>query len=331
MVKIYFGKDSGFTTHTLYRDLKRDLNFDEFQSVEKYDGYKDPVSFIVEACQSLSLFEEKKTIVVTNAYFFLSSEGRKGPIKEKDQDYQALEDYLMSPSPDTDLYISVPGVISRTGTPNKALSSPAVSVISCDIPSDDDFIMLAYKRAKEEHRDIDPDAAKLLLERTKGDYLSFMNNLDKLFAYTKYVKKPDVEELVYKPLEDNVFRIVSSLIHGNISEALKTYQDLRNAGNLPLNLLPVLAFQFQKMALVRRLKDKGYSKDDIAHELSMSSAATYYALKDVQTLSFKTLLAIINDLGELEKHVKLDLDDPDVRMTLFFTLFAKNYLMPNRH
>lgn len=326
MVKVFYGKDPGYNTHTLYRELKKKLNSIELQSVEKYDGYKDPVSLIVEACQSISLFDERKTIVVSNAYFFLDAKSRKGSIRESEQDYKALEEYLMDPSPDTDLYISVPGEVVKSGTPNKALSSPAITLISCDIPSDDDYIMLAYRRAKEENKDIDREAAALLLERTKGDYLSFMNNLDKLFTYTKMVRRIDVEELVYRPLEEKVFSIVSHLVKGNIKEALHVYEDLRKGGNEPLGLLPIFATQFNNMALLKNLHQKGFSKDEIAKELGMKPGVVYYNLRDVKALTFYTLVRIMNDLSLIEKDIKINQDDGDVRLMLFITLFSKNYL-----
>lgn len=326
MVKIFYGKDPGFNTHTIYRELKKTLNAVELQSVEKYDGYKDSVASIVQACQSLSLFDEKKTIVVSNAYFFLDPKSRKGSIKESEQDYASLEDYMMNPSPDTDLYISVPGEVVKSGSPNKALSSPAVTLISCELPSDDNYIMLAYRRAKEENKDIDREAAALLLERTKGDYLSFMNNLDKLFTYTNNVRAVDVEELVYRPLEENVFRIVSELVKGNLKEALHIYQDLRNGGSEPLELMPVFASQFNNMALIKFLARKGLAKDEIAKELGVKPGVVYYSLRDIRMLSFFQFVSILNELALIEKDIKMNQDDGDILLSLFFATFAKKYL-----
>ena len=187
MIKVYFGKDPGFSQHTALKDLKKSLSGPEYAQLVRLDGYKDPVSYIVESCQTISLFCPHKTVLVSNAYFFMETKSKKGSLKESDQNYEMLEHYLLNPSPETDLYFVVPGEISRTGSPNKALSSPMVTMVSCDLPSNDDYIMLAYSKAKEEHKDIDREAAALLLERTKGDYLAFVNNLDKCVNRTVQV------------------------------------------------------------------------------------------------------------------------------------------------
>ena len=326
MIKVYFGKDPGFSQHTALKDLKKSLSGPEYAQLVRLDGYKDPVSYIVESCQTISLFCPHKTVLVSNAYFFMETKSKKGSLKESDQNYEMLEHYLLNPSPETDLYFVVPGEISRTGSPNKALSSPMVTMVSCDLPSNDDYIMLAYSKAKEEHKDIDREAAALLLERTKGDYLAFVNNLDKLFTYTNKVMKTDVEELVHRPLEDNVFSIVSYLVKGRTKEAISAYEDLKNNGTDVLSLLPIFASQFNKMAMIRYLTDRDYKKEEIMKELKVSKGQVYYAQSDCKNLTFRTLIKIMNDLSLMEKDIKLNLDDSDNKMMLFLLLFQRNYL-----
>ena len=256
----------------------------------------------------------------------MDSKTRKGSIKESAQDYAGLEDYLLNPSEDTDVFFVVPGDVAKTGSPNKSLSSPTVSLVCADIPSDNDMILYAYQRAKEEQCDINREVAALLLERTKGDFLAFENNLNKLFTYTKNVVVQDVIELVYRPLEDNIFSIVSLLVKGEVSKALHVYQDLTMKGYDALSLLPVFASQFSNMAQVKALAEEGLKKDDIAQELSLKPGVVYYALKDSASLSFVTLLSVLKDLGQIEKDIKINQDDGDLKMTLFIAQFAKTYL-----
>lgn len=326
MVKVYFGPDTGYSYHIASKDLKKSLNALDFGKVERLDGYKDSVSYIVESCQTISLFCPHKTILVSNAYFFTDTKNKKGSLKESDQNYPVLEDYLMNPSPETDLYFVVPGPISRTGSPNKALSSPAVTLVSCDIPTDEDYVMLAFRRAKEEKKEIDKDAADLLLKRTKGDYLSFSNNLDKLFCYTDHVMKVDVEEMVYRPLEDNVFSIVSYLMKGKTNEAVRAYEELKKNGTDILSLLPIFASQFNRMALVKYMTASGYPKDAIVKELRVSPGMLYYTQRDVRNIPMYVFINAMSGLFEVEKNIKINLDDTDTRMESYLLLFSRNYL-----
>ena len=334
MVKVFAGKDSGYTYHRVLKELEeiRKRNSQEYAQIERMDGYKTPVSFIVESCQTISLFCEKKTVVVSNAYFFMDSKTRKGSIKESEQDYKALEDYLLNPSSLCDTYFVVPGEISTVGSPNKVLTSPSITRISCDPPKDDDYVMLAYKVAKEEHKDIDRDAAQLLLDRTKGDYLAFMNNMNKLFTYTDHVMKNDVEELVYRPLEDRIYLIASNLIKGNVKETIQVYEDLKKSGAQAGKLIPSLATQFNKFALIKYLNRKGYSENEIASELKMrSSGQVHYTLQDCKNLTFSDLVNILADLSDVERDIRAELDDEDTRLLMFFLMFKRKYLMRGRY
>ena len=80
------------------------------------------------------------------------------------------------------------------------------------------------------------------------------------------------------------------------------------------------------MALIKNLHQKGFSKDEIAKELGMKPGVVYYNLRDVKALTFYTLVRIMNALSLIEKDIKINQDDGDVRLMLFITLFSKNYL-----
>lgn len=326
MVKVFFGKDQGYTSYRARTALKKILNSEEYESMERFDAYKDSLSSVLEAVFSISLFQPKKTILVSNCYFFQDQAKKiKGVDKENPKYYPDLENLLLNPPENSDVFFVVPGDISRSGSPNKALSSPAIELVSCDLPSADDYVMLAYKLAKEENKDIDKEAAQLLYERTKGDYLSFKNNIDKLFAYTDRVRRADVEELVYRPLEDKVYTIASNLVKGNTSLALRAYQELRKNGNDALGLLPVFASQFSFMALVKYLSQKRMSRNEIASELSATPGRVYHTLMDVTRFSYDDLINILSDLFGIEKDIKLNLDDADYLLELFIIGFRKKY------
>lgn len=326
MVKVFFGEDYGYTLHCALKELKKNLNSEEFTNIEKFDAYKDTITNIVSSCESISLFIEKKTVVVYNAYFFGDSKTRKSPVQNTEKDFKLLEGYLNCPSSDTDLYFIVPSIIVKTGSPNVALCSPGVILQSCTIPSKDDYILLSYKIAKEQNKDIDKEASDLLYERTKGDYLAFMNNLNKLFCYTNKVKESDVEELVYRPLEDKAYLVVSSLIKGDINQALKIYRDLDKGGFDSILLLSAFATQINNLAMIKYLSTRGYSKEDIANEMKVKPGKVYYTLKDLNNIPYETLLTILSDISLMEKDIKINLDDPKMRVELFITLFGKKYL-----
>lgn len=320
MIKVFFGKDSGLITKIVNNEINSKTE------VIKYDGYKDTVSDLVNECCSLSLFDERKTVIFSNAYFLSTAKGNKNPIKEKDQDYKSLLSYFKNPEPNCDLYILVTGSLDSKNELVKALKELPADFHEVFDLKDEDFVSLAFKHAKEAGGDIDRDAVKLLNEYCSGDYSLFINNLDKLLLYNKHVRTDDVKLLVNKPLEDKAYDLASKLLNKNIKSALNSYQELRQNGWEGLSMISTLANQFRFMALTKFLIAKGYNNDDIASELSnknakIKSAKIYYTRKDIQNYSFQQLLNILCRLGDIEKDVKLNNDNVDERLELFFLSF----------
>lgn len=326
MIEVYFGKDSGYTYHCVLQDLKKE-NVDEGE-IERFDCFKDPISDAILSASSMSLFSTKKTIIVSNCYFLSSSSELKGSISDKEQGFKDLISYVSYPVEDTDLILVVPALIGRSNNSDDVksiLNCPNVVLKSCDLPSEEDYTNYAFACAKTEGVDIDRFAIKELINRCKDDYLSFKNNLDKLFTYSKKIRKSDVELLVYKPLEDDVFALASHLIKFEIDDGLKTYKDLRNTGVLPITLLSILASQMLSFTLTRYLVDMGMLKDDIAKEMKISPGRAYYMIRDCKRLSFDAFLSALNDLADIELDIKSRMDDPDCAIEMFIALFKKRY------
>ena len=325
MIQLYYGQDSGYVQHKALKDLKKSLSDSAFTSLIKYDGYKDPIGEFLSDCLSLSLFGEKKTVVVLNCYFFLSTQGKKNPIPDSAQDYKGLRDYRKNPSPDTDLIRIVPGLVDKKGELYKTARNEGVELISCLSPTDSDLSIYVNQKASELKKKIQPDAVKLVIQYCQGDFLLLDNTLDKLFCYTDNVMAVDVKELVARPLENDVFSIVTSLLHGETGKALKVYHDLRKGGSNPLYLLPVFASQYRFMALVKALSLQHETKDSIARELSVKPGRIFYTLRDTESVSYDTLLKILSDRADREKERKLYRDDGDVKIEVFLATFSQKY------
>ena len=350
MIKIYFGADSGFTSHKVEQVLKKNLSKEEYNEIIRFDGYKDLSQMVVEDASSISLFGDKKRILYSNCYFLANGTNRKVPFTDAQQgNYKELIEYFEHASPDSDLYLIVDGNLKKSGPLYEAIKEgKEIFLEECVLPSDDDYYSLAHQMAKEENKTIDVDAAKLVIERCRNvagstygvksvDYLTFKNTMNKLLTYTKHITLVDVEELVYRPLEDNVFDIINKLMEHKTSQAISIYHDIRKGGIEPLSILPAFASKFRDYALLKYLIDTNDSNALIAEELSriygksVKPGAIYYRKKEVEKISFDGIMEILNDLALLEQDIKLYQDNADVRMEVFLSLFYDRYLTRYRY
>ena len=322
MIKVFFGKDPGLVSKICINEIKA-----KNASYTRYDGFKDTITDLLNECLSLSLFDTKKTVLLTNAYYLTSSKGTKNPIKEKNQDFDGLLQYFNSPEPTCDLYIAVNGTLDPKNKFVQALKQLPADFQEVHSLKDDDYISIAFKHAKEAGGDIDREAVLLLNEYCCNDYSLFINNLNKLLLYNKHVRSDDVKLLVSKPLEDKAYDLASKLLTKNIKSALRSFQELRKNGWDSLSLLSTIAQQFRFFALTKYLVTKGLSNDQIASELStkttrVKGAKIYYTRKDSQNFSYSSLIDILCQLGEMEKDIKLKNDSADERIELFILSFA---------
>jgi len=335
MVYVYFGPDIGKTVAKAREDFRESDKKEPRLSIP-YDGYNSLVQDAVSEAESLPLFGEPKRVVVSNAYY-LSPDGRKskGTVAESDQDYAALLNYLKHPEESADLVFLVEGSLDSKSDLVQALKALPALFVSVGEMTEEDFVALALKKAKEEDKTVDRDAARLLYERTgsksygktSGNYLLFVNELCKLLTYTDHVTEQDVALLVARPLDNNVFDLVSDLSQRKSREALLLYRDLRKGGNDPLRILAAMAGQFRFLALVKYRTQYGRGDcEAIGKELGASRGRVYYASKEAKAYSYDRLIDVLADLGEIENGIKANLDPADARLEAFFASFPSRYL-----
>lgn len=319
MIYVYSGKDPGLTKKILLKNLKG-------RELVTYDNYRDPISDVLSDCLALSLFGERKAVLFQNCLFLTNLKPPRGSLKEDENALKALLSYAEEPNPDTDLYLLAPAPLSATSAFVKALRKTDAIFQDCDPFSADDYLSYAYKRAKEEKKDITKEAAEELVERAGKDFLLFDSTLSLLFCYKDRIEKADVEAMVYKPLEDKAYECLSALLKGDGRKALATYGNLRKQGVEGLVVLLSFLSQLRLMAIVKLRSLQGQSNDEIAAAMGrigspMKGGRVYYMKKDLQGYTEGSLLRMLSDLGAIEEDCKLRGDDVDMRMALFLLDF----------
>jgi DNA polymerase III delta subunit len=288
----------------------------------------------VAAAAASSFFGTKKCVLVTDCYF-LSSDMDKAPASfDKQQDYQALINYLEHPNPDTDLYLLTQGKLAASGKEKPFMEAvrkyAEISDESSSPMSEEELAQWGLRYVGEKKADIDHASLIELVERSSNDYLLLKNNLDKLLCYTDKIRASDLDDLVAPKIENSVFKVVNCLFRNAMREAVKDYRDLRQQGIQMITLLSIFASQFRFLYQVAHLVSIRMNDIDMYKELGCSPTKIKYARKDVGLLPASAILAMMAELGEIEYHVKFDLDDGDVLMELFLVNFRRNYLSQTR-
>ncbi len=319
MIKVYFGSDSGLIAEKVREDTSA------FKDVLiKYDASKDSPSDVAFECTSIS-FDGGTKKVLYSGVSYLSTSKVKGS-KSQQNEFKELLSYIKNPDNSSDLYITVPGNLDSTNEIVKVLKDlPAIFEEVHEL-NDDDLYFKAARKAKKENKDISKEAVNLLKEYCRGDYMLFMNNLDKLLLYTDKIREDDVNLLVNKPLEDKVYDLAEKIVTKKKASALQSYQELRKNGRDAISILTILSNQFTFLALCSYLIKKGLTNEVIASELSTKTnkikvGKIYFTRKALSSTSYSTLIETLVKLGQIEKDIKLNLDSADERLESFILTY----------
>jgi DNA polymerase-3 subunit delta len=328
MVYVYVGEDMEVLKSQVRADaIEKVKTLDDF-SFASFSMYNDLIQNAVEAAMNSSFVSNGKFVMVSDCYF-LSQDMPSAPSTwEKQQDYQTLINYVQHQNPDTYLALLVTGRLKgEKSNPLIPLLKKHAKFFEIAALSPEELMEAGLRYIGERGGEIDRDSLYEIIRRTDEDYMMFLRTLDKLLCYTKKIRLEDVDELVAPKLEDNVFSIVESLFRGNALNALKSYRDLKKGGNDLLRLFSVFASQFRFLYETARLTEDRKNDIEISKTLSCSPMRIKYAKRSIGTLKSSTILKMMSDLGEMEEHVKFDLDDPDDAIELFIVNFRRSYLV----
>ena len=328
MINVYIGEDNYLTTNKLNSDLKK--KYGNFETVElvKFDLYNDTLETVLNEASSYSFFYEAKVVIVSNCYFLSTS---KEKVKKNKDDLAELEKFLTSSTDNLDLNFIVKGSLDKNALYKKMVEAK-VNFIHVDLLSDEELIMTINSKVKNENKKISVEAVKELIARCKNpagvvDFLLLDNNLKKLMTFTDNITIIDVEEMVYKPLEDKIFAIGQNLIKGETDKALHAYYDLVQLGNQVYGIISALYYSFLFMARVKFLANKQVSLERMQIALNVKNKyRVKYSMMDVKDVSYENLVKILADLSRLEEDCKFNGFNPFSALELFIASFSGNYL-----
>lgn len=163
------------------------------------------------------------------------------------------------------------------------------------------------------------DALQELIKRTEGQTHLLMNELQKLENFAEpndTVFLEDIEDLVTRNVEHDVFELVNAVVDRNITKAYDTMNDLLRSEDA-LRLLQLLIFKFRELNYTKTLMSKGYSDDDLMKFFKASKGRVYYMKKNAASLSPSYLEKKLDQLSDAELSIKKGLLDKRVALEFF--------------
>lgn len=275
-------------------------------NISKYDldayNYKD----ILEDAQSVSLFDDKKLIIVSNASIFTSA--------KSGVDLEEFEKYIENYNPNTTIIFTTENKIDERKKVTKLIKKHGTVK---DFTVDDDPKTFIKELLKE--YEIDQATIDYFISFVGNDNFNIRNEIEKLKLYKKdnKITKEDIDLITTKNIDDDLFKLMNYILENNKIEAIESYHNMLLYSVEPIQILVSLANRYRLMYQVKTLVKIGYTDGDIAKELKQSPGYIYHLKKDGYNYSDKYLLDQIKNLADLDFKIKSGGIDAELGLELY--------------
>lgn len=288
-----------------------------------YDLSEAPIQIAVEDAQTLPFLGNKRVVVVKEPIFLTAAKDTT----KIDHDLATFEAYINNPSPDT-VFIIVANYekLDERKKLVKLLKKQG-AVLHAQEMDEKTLLKWVDTRFKKNKMTIE-EAAKLKLIQLVGNQLmSLANEIDKISLYLgkdSVVTEKDIDTLVARALEQNIFLLIDHVVQRKLEEALRIYHDLLELKEEPIRILALLAQQFRLIYLVKVLAQKGYGQKNIASTLKIHPYRVKLALNHVRGFTETELEKIVNKLADADYEMKMGKMDKKLLLELLIVEMTTN-------
>ena len=306
-ILVLTGEDVG-QFEWLKKDILKKIGYDPSDLNYSYFDMKEASYAEVELdLVSLPFFADEKIVILDHLLDLTTDKKRN----LTDEDLKQFENYLENPSESTRLVIFAEGKLDSKRRLVKLLKRDA-QIIEATTPKEQDLKRYFSSQAQELGLQFVGDSLDQLLLKSGYDFGESQKNLALLQAYKEdgQITLEEIEEVVPKSLQDNIFDLTQMILKRQIDQARNLVKDLRLQGEDEIKLIAILLSQFRMFSQVKIFSEEGQSESQIVASLSDLSGRKVnpyqvkFALRDSRRLSLSFLKQVMMTFIETDYAIK---------------------------
>ncbi|MBI5975766.1 DNA polymerase III subunit delta [Staphylococcus canis] len=302
-------------TDQLINRYLKDTPKDDFNFM-KFNMYETNLSAIIEEALTLPLFSDEKVILVENSYIFT---GEKTAQEIKQQIGQ-LQEFIEKYNGETLVVFQVhASKLDERKKVVKALKQHA-NLKKVEQLTEDEMKTWIRSYLKRENKVIEEAELNTFLALTGIQFKVIQQELDKLLLYIgdkPSITKSDIELIVNRSLEQNVFLLTEYIQKNQKALAITLLKDLIQLKEEPIKLLALITSTYRVYYQAKILSGKGYSAQQIAKTINVHPYRVKLALKESKKYTLPQLLNIIDQCAETDYKLKSSYLDKVLILELF--------------
>lgn len=280
--------------------------------VIKYDLENTKIEDIIEDALSISLFSNKKLIIVDNAYIFTGTTNKK----LIEQNIDILKEYINNGNfTNIIIFTILKEKLDERKNIVKLIKEKGI-VKDFNLSNNiNKYILDMFDNYKISNENIN-----LLINRV-GNNLEILNQeINKIKTYKDddfNITKEDIINLTSKNIDTNFFNLIENIVERDKEKAMESYFEIVRDGEEPIKIIIVLANKFRLIYQAKNLYKKGYSEKDITSMLGSNYYAIKKCLENGRKYDDKFLLDCIMKLADLDINIKSGKIDKNIGLELF--------------
>ncbi|HEY5563454.1 MAG TPA: DNA polymerase III subunit delta [Clostridiaceae bacterium] len=300
---IYYGTDEGRIDEILeglegkyIKKAYQDMNYC------KYDGKTVEVSQIINACETMPFFADKKMVVIYRATF-LRNDGDKQEKKKLDE----ILEYAKSMPVYCILVICYVLENPREKVSNAIkFYKGSGEVVKVDKLKGIQLIKKVSDLFQVSEKKVDKVLVNLFCSRIDGSLLNIKNEIDKLCSYTlnRAIKKEDIMLMLPNKNDDDIFDLVDSIAQKKLERALELLNELLYKGELITIILSMIERQFKLLFIVKENSEAKISKAETCKKFILNEYIYDKLLIQCRKFSGEELAKNIYSCIICEKNIK---------------------------
>jgi len=281
-------------------------------NLKYFDFKKDSYQEFKDEFQTISMFQEKKLVVLENTF---SNSDFKRKFLENSKKFIDSKDIIL---------FYEENEFSKNDALFNFLKKQA-KVQEFELLAGQKLKNWVKKEFEKYQCQISDTALGKLIEFTANDLWQITNEIKKLVSYKKdgKIEIKDVELLVRPKIEADIFKTIDAISSRNKKQALILIHKHLEKGDPPLYLLSMINFQFRNLLLVKSCESKGelYINDMriLSKKLKLHPYVVRKSIQQARRFTIDELKKIYRKIFQVDLNIKTGKIDPQTALDLLIT------------
>lgn len=266
------------------------------ECVINYDLSDISLGQVISDLDTYNFLVSKKVVICDNCYFLETTK----PKTSIEQKIEELDKYLDNPNPEN-ILILISNKLDERKAIVKKLKAKA-TIISEEIA-----IAKVVKKRLEDFQ-MEDSVINYFIDYCGNDNEKILNELNKLMCYKakeKIITKDDINNIVIKSFNDNVFSLIDAIMSKRREKAITLYEELIDSGEDMNKILSLIADQFRMIYNGRiLLKEHNNNFKEVASLFGIHPYRFQKAIESSYNYSLKDVLKYLEKIDDIEIAVK---------------------------